>query len=315
MNGKVLLGLLLGFLATASWGSFYIAGRWLYGEEGNTINSWLVNFLRFSMAAVALSPLLVPKKTRELIFRAFREDLLEFLIIAATGIVLESSLVFCSLKFTTAARSSLMANCSPIATVILAWVMLRQKSSPGAVVGMFIGFAGIVLAAVAKGGDIYADTGWRTLVGDAMSLASGIFWAYFTVKGAKVSKKYGGPVCMAVCFLLGAAMMAPVLLFTVRTADFSALTPRMWGGVLYTGVVTLALANACWYGALRYLKPGVLGAFGYLSAAITFTLSALVLKERFTPPFIIAIILILGGMALMMRMTPPPEKRENENKL
>ena len=67
------------------------------------------------------------------------------------------------------------------------------------------------------------------------------------------------------------------------------------------GVVTLALANACWYAALRYLRPGVLGAFGYLSAAITFTLSAFVLRERFTPPFILAIVLTLGGLALMLR--------------
>lgn len=308
-NGKTMLGLLLGFLATASWGSFYIAGRWLYGEGGNTINSWLFNFLRFAMAAAALSPLLLQKKTRELIIRAFREDIREFLLITAVGIVLESNMVFCSLKFTTAARCSLMANCSPIATVILAWVMLHEKSSMGAVVGMLTGFGGIVLAAVAEGGDIYADTGWRTLIGDAMALFSGICWAFFTVKGAKVSEKYGGPVCMAVCFIIGTMLMAPLLPFTVRSADFAALTPRMWGGVLYTGVVTLALANACWYGALRYLKPGVLGAFGYLSAAITFTLSALVLEERFTLPFILSIVLILGGMALMMRMTPQAKEQ------
>ena len=76
---------------------------------------------------------------------------------------------------------------------------------------------------------------------------------------------------------------------------------RQWAGIFYTGVVTLALANVWWYAALRHLKPGVLGAFGYLSAAITFTLSLFVLKERFTPLFVLAIALILGGMALMVK--------------
>ena len=101
--------------------------------------------------------------------------------------------------------------------------------------------------------------------------------------------------------------MTPVVLCTAGAGDFQAITPRIWTGYIYTGIVTLALANACWYAALKYLKPGVLGAFGYLSAAITFTLSAIVLKEKFTWPFILAIVLVLGGMALMMA-NPAKEK-------
>ena len=309
MNGKTMLGLLLGFLATAAWGSFYIVGRWLFGEEGDALNAWLVNFLRFAMACATLSPLLLHRPSRELIRQAFREDMKAFLLISAVGIVAESSLVFCSLKFTTAARSSLMANCSPIATVILAWFMLREKMPRAGMLGMLIGFAGIILAGAARGGDIYASTGWRTLLGDGMALASGFCWAFFTVKGAGVSRKYGGPVCMFVSFALGTLLMVPFLFFTVGPGDFSGMTLRLQGGIVYTGVVTLALANACWYGALRYLKAGVLGSFGYLSAAITFTLSALVLKERFTLPFVTAIVLILGGMALMMRRNAAADRK------
>ena len=78
-------------------------------------------------------------------------------------------------------------------------------------------------------------------------------------------------------------------------------------------MVTLAWANACWYAALRYLKPGELGAFGYLSAAITFTLSLIVLKEKFSVMFILAIALILGGMSLMMSNPAKNQKRLNES--
>lgn len=40
-----------------------------------------------------------------------------------------------------------------------------------------------------------------------MALASGFCWAFFTVCGAKVSDKYGGPVSMFVLFLLGMIML------------------------------------------------------------------------------------------------------------
>lgn len=305
---KSALGLLLGFLATASWGSFYIAGRWLFGEEdGGSINPYLANLLRFCLAAVTLSPLLFFSKNRELIKRAFVKDWKKFLLIGLVGIVLESYFVFYALYFTTAARCSLMANCSPIATVILAFILLREKTSWKGLAGMLIGFAGIILAGTARGGDIYADTSWRSLIGDGMALVSGFCWAFFTVYGAKVSEEYGGPVSMFVSFIFGALLMLPVICFTAKPADFAAITPRIWGGFLYTGIVTLALANACWYAALKYVKPGVLGSFGYLSAAITFTLSAIVLKEKFTLLFITSIVLVLGGMALMMA-NPAKEK-------
>ena len=105
---------------------------------------------------------------------------------------------------------------------------------------------------------------------------------------------------MFVSFLFGTILMIPPLFFAADITDLQKFEPQLWAGTVYTGIVTLALANACWYAALRYLKPGVLGAFGYLSAAITFTLASIVLKEKFSVLFILAIILILSGMSMMM---------------
>ena len=308
---KKLTGFILGFLATAAWGSFYIAGRWLFGEEGDNLNSWLFNFLRFGLATAALSPLLLFPGNRQQIKKALCSDWTSFLLISLIGIVMESVLIFCSLNYTTAARSSLMANCSPIATVILAFLLLKQRTPKWGILGMFIGFGGIILAGFAPGGDIYANTGLRSLIGDGMALGSGFCWAFFTVYGAAVSQKYGGPVCMFVCFLFGTLLMIPALFFAVDAADWQAFRPRLWAGTIYTGVVTLAWANACWYAALRYLKPGELGAFGYLSAAITFTLSLIVLKEKFSVMFILAVALILCGMTLMM--SNPAKTKEVQN--
>lgn len=309
---KSLLGLLFGFMATVAWGSFYVVGRWLFGEEGGgELNPYLANLLRFILAVIALTPMLLVKKNRELVKLAFVQDWKAFSLIALIGIVLESYLALYSLNFSTASRCSLMANCSPIATVILAFVLLREKTNFNGILGMLIGFAGIVIAAFAQGGDIYANTGWRTLVGDGMALVGGFCWAFFTVFGARVSNKYGGPVCMFVSFAIGCLLMVPVACFTTSKADLQALTPRVWGCFVYTGIFTLALANALWYAALKYLKPAVLGAFGYLSAAITFTLSAIMLKEKFSLSFIIAIILVLGGMTLMM--VPQSRKADKED--
>ncbi|MBO5668226.1 MAG: DMT family transporter [Lentisphaeria bacterium] len=294
------IGLLLGLSATVCWGSFYVVGRWLFGEGEGELNVFLFNFLRFVMAAAALTPLLLVRRNRELVKRALARDLKPFLLITVVGVVLESYLVFYALNFTTAARCSLMANFSPVATVIFAFFLHGEKISKWGITGMIVGFAGIVMAGISQGGDMYAATDWRTFIGDAMALASGLCWAFFTAYGVEVSDRYGGAVCMLVCFFLGALLMLPLQFFMVTPAEAVNIPLRVWGGMIYTGMVTLAFANGCYYAALRYIRAGVLGAFGYLSAGITFTLSIILLGEHFSGIFIISVLLILGGMLLMM---------------
>lgn len=64
-------------------------------------------------------------------------------------------------------------------------------------------------------------------------------------------------------------------------------------------MITLAVANAC--GALKYLKASELGAFGCLSATMTMVLSAVMLKERISFIFVLALALVLPGIYLMMK--------------
>ena len=68
---------------------------------------------------------------------------------------------------------------------------------------------------------------------------------------------------MFVCFALGTLIMLPCLIFTVSLEDFRATAnPRIWYGILYTGIVTLALANAFHEGC----RPAVEELFNVLTA-------------------------------------------------
>ena len=308
---KRLTGILLGLTASALWGSFYIIGRWLFGEEGDQLNPYLFTLLRFILAVLFFSPMLLKERVRKLVKQALTRDVKMFFLIALVGIVMETLLVFYSLNFTTSARSSLMANCSPIITVLFSFLLLKQKTPGMGLLGMVVGFAGIVTAIASRGGDIYANSAWTFFIGDGMALTSGICWAFFTVYGSKVIEEYGGLISMFVSFILGAVIMVPVTLLLAKPSDFQIFTPKIWGGMIYTGVFTLALANSLWYAALRYLKPGELGSFGYFSAALTFTLSGIVLKEKFSLAFICAIVLVIGGMLLMM-FFPPEDTRKTQ---
>ena len=57
----------------------------------------------------------------------------------------------------------------------------------------------------------------------------------------------------------------------------------------------------CWYAALKFLKPGELGSFGYVSIILTFLLAFCFLGEKITLPFARCLATILFGTCLMLK--------------
>ncbi len=299
-NRNKIKGLLMGLAATCCWASFYPVSRYLFGKEEDTFDPVFATFIRIFLAAgILLVPALAGER-RQRTFQAVREDWKMLLFLALTGIVGEGLLLFLSMKYTTAARASLMANTSPIYTVILAFLFLKTPLTRNKVLGMAAGFAGVILvSAVRSEGDIFAQEGYF-FRGDMLAMGSGIAWSLFTVFGERVARKYGGTVCMALLFFFGIFLMTPVMAVLPCHASF-ALPFRVWAGIAYLGIFGCGIANMLWYSALRYLKADELGAFGYLSAFLTVCMSVITLHEKINAVFIFSACLILGGVWLMLR--------------
>lgn len=105
--------------------------------------------------------------------------------------------------------------------------------------------------------------------------------------------------------------MVPVVLIGGSSMSLD-LPLRVWLGVIYLGVFANAIAYVCWFSALKYLKAGELGAFGYISAAMTMVLSLLLLRERINLLFLAALALVFYGVYLMMK-TPPRKVDKDAN--
>ena len=56
-----------------------------------------------------------------------------------------------------------------------------------------------------------------------------------------------------------------------------------------------------WYQALKYLKAGELGSFGYATALLAVLFAVIFLRERFALGFLLSIPCVLGGIWLMFR--------------
>lgn len=303
MISKKVKGLSLGMAATCFWGGFYPVSRMLFGYDDGSVDPLNFTLIRFALATLFLSPLFLSKIQRQRAADMLRNDALMILSLGAIGILGEGLCVFWALKYTTSARASLLANASPITTLLISWMAGREYLTRNKVAGMIIGFLGILLAFSGQGKDRFVHDA-STLAGDVLAFTSGICWSYFTVFGGDVAKKYGGLLCCEMMFIAGLIFLLPLTLVVNGGIQLN-LSWQAWLGALYLGVLSYGLANSLWYMALYYVTPGELGSLGYVSALLTISLSIIFLDEQITATFCVAVVLVLIGVALMLKQKKP----------
>jgi drug/metabolite transporter (DMT)-like permease len=306
MQNKSLFGFLCGLGSVLLWGSFYVVGRFLlFGNH--TVGPVFFTFLRFFLAGLFLLIVLACQRRLPEIKRALQQDFRLFLILGAVGILGEGVLVFASLKYTTAARSCLFANASPIFTALLAYFAAKEALGQRKVLGMVIGFMGILLAVLGQGkGDIFS--GQSSYLGDLLALFSGVCWAFYTVLSRKATSKYGGLVNGTAAIVLGDAMLLALTLCLKNPIRIN-FSLSFWLYALYMGIFPSALAYVLWVSALKHVEAGKLGSLGYVSALLTMTFSFLLLKERIDPIFIGGAIFVLSGIYFMLMERSPFVRR------
>ena len=293
-------GIALGLTATVGWASFYIVSRYFFGTAGDELDPLWSSFLRYAVAALALLLATKPSQFKP----ALQKDWKLLLLLGTLGIAGESTLIFYAMKYTTAARGNLLTNISPIVTAIMSWLITRELFTRRQVAGMVLGTIGTLAIFFLRGGDDFAEGNTSFLLGDLLAVVAGICWSAYTVLGERVVKEHGPQVTTCLAFMFGAAAMLPACLISGAKMTF-AISAKGWMLVLYLGLISSALGYLCWYKALEYLKPGVLGAFGYVSIILTFILSLICLGEKVSLAFALCLAMLLVGTGMMLKSTQP----------
>lgn len=304
MANNKLKGILCALTATVIWGGSYTVSRFLFHNGDAELDGFGASFLRFAVSALALAPALFNRRGWSMLRSNWRRDLPMFAFLALAGYVFEGTLVFFSTKFTTSARASLMANTTPIFTILISCWATRERIGGGKFCGMLLGAAGIALTFMSQGNDLFAGTG-SDAVGALLAVSAGICWAFYTVFGAGVVKKYDPWFASEILFILATLAMPPAVRMCGGNISL-ALNWQSWLGILYWGIFVSAVACGLWYVALKHLSPGELGAFGYLTPVVSLILAMIFFAERPSWHFYAALVLIVGGVMLMVNA---PAKR------
>jgi drug/metabolite transporter (DMT)-like permease len=136
--------------------------------------------------------------------------------LGVTGVLANQIFFITGIRRTTPAHSALVVSLLPVAALLLAAFLLGEKLTPLKVTGVLVAFAGIFLISIRDGWSFSRDT----LGGDLLTLCGVCAFAYYTVAGKKVIPRIGVLRTTALCFLIGGALMIPLVISRALHQDW-----------------------------------------------------------------------------------------------
>jgi len=163
-------------------------------------------------------------------------------------------------------------------------------------IGMLIGFAGVALLVTPGGAGAAFDS--RFVLG-ALAIQLGcIAWQYGTVRG-KYSLTSIPPLMSSALQMLAGGLVALLVGFALGELPRFHSTPRTFAALAYLSLFGSVLAYTAYVYAARQLRTTTLSLYAYVNPVVAVILGWLILHEQLTWISITAMIIILGGVAMV----------------
>ena len=291
--------------ATFLMGSSFIAGKLLL-QAG--VPAFLLVGWRFLVAALATLPLVLLEG------RFWRALVPAGLTLRQGGTVVligllqtaaVMGLLFLAMRTISASTAAILLFTNPLWVALLSRLCFRESVSPGRLLGLVLGLAGVCLA-IGVGPDFLA--GGDVLQGELTGLASALCWSVATLVNKRARLPFGSWALSFWQMLVGSVvLLALALALGQRWPAQTGLVE--WGWFFWLAVPASTGSFGLWFVALR--KGGATRASSFLFAAPLFTvlLSFLILGAPLAWPQAIGGALIGLSLWLVNRRAPAPPRR------
>lgn len=197
-----------------------------------------------------------------------------------------------------AGTAALIVQIGPILVGLLATVFLGERLTRWMVVGMAVGFGGVVLI-----GQASSSGGNGDLVGVLLSVVAALTFAIGVLTQKKLLPTIPALRLTFWYAVVGTVVCLPWVVPTAR--ELSAASPDTLGWIVYLGVFPSAIAFVAWAYALSHADAGTFAQSTFLVPFIT-TLMAWVLLDEVPPALaFVGGVLCIAGVLLSRRTSRP----------
>ena len=281
-------GFLLGYLVLV-WGFAFA----LIAIALEALHPLFIVWTRLCMGAAVMW---IVWRWRGQAWRLGREWWRRLLLLSLTGNIIPFSLIAWAEQTVPSAEVGILMALMPIATLLLAhWLLDDESLTVGRVVGVVVGFVGVALL---MGDELLRSGVEGQLAGQLAAIVATLSYAFNGVYAKRLPD--ADPVALSVGTLfVGALLLAlPAVLFQGGDLGWS-IPLKSWAAVFVLGIMGTGLATWSYYVVVSERGPGFLSTINYLIPAVAFLAGTLWLAEPWSVRHLLALILILLGVALI----------------
>jgi drug/metabolite transporter (DMT)-like permease len=280
-----LVGIGLVNLATITWATNMILGRWLR----NDIGPLTLAASRFFIASVLFAILLQRRPAEE---RRLGPDRWLLLGMAFSGVAVFSPVLYLGLRFTTAVNGTLINGLGPLITAAMAALLIQESMSWRRLGGALAALVGVAI--VISGGSV---TFWRTMevnVGDLIVLAAVTLWAVYSVLGQRVMRHRSALSATAFSAFLALPFLVLGAAWETQTLPMN-LGPQLLPFVVYIAIAPTVVGFVSWNEGVQRLGSSRAAVFYNTLPLYGALFGYLLLNEPIGPAHLVGGALIIAG--------------------
>jgi drug/metabolite transporter (DMT)-like permease len=224
-----------------------------------------------------------------------RRDWTVFLVLALFNAVLFVGLQTYAILYLPSGSAAVLVYLQPILVGFLAWLILGEPLSTAKLIGLLLGFSGIVVVS----SESFIGNGISP-VGVAFGAGSALSWALGTVYFKKYEARVSTLWAVAVTFVVGGVVLTALGLLIERW-DKVSWTGEFVASLLYSGLVGIGLAWVIWFALVRAGEASRVAAYIFAVPLTAVLMGVVFLDEPLSYALLIGAVLVVLGIYLANR--------------
>ena len=240
---QIFIGISLAVLATFIWSGNFIIARGVIKD----IPPIALSFYRWLTATIIILPFSWKYFVAER--RIIKQRFLFFLLAAATGVSMFNTFVYIAGHYSSAINMAILGTCSsPIISVILARIFLKERIPAVRIVGMLVCICGILI--LLSKGNLQNLVSFKFTKGDWWIMAAAFTFAIYNTSVRKKPASMHPVNFLFVIFLLGTIILLPFYFFELRNEGGFAINAFNISAILYLGIGASVICFLIWNRAI-----------------------------------------------------------------
>lgn len=257
------------------------------------IDPYSFNALRFVFATALLW---FVARRRGYSLRVQKEHFWKMLGIGLVGNLMYQCLFIIGIDLTLSANAAVMLGTIPIWVALLSQFFTDEKLTTNKAIGVVLAFTGVALIIMGNNQPLSFES--DTFLGNIITLLAAVCWATFTILSRKYLKVYSAIQYSAFMSTVGLVSLFLVGLPFMIKLDWSGISPAGFGGILYSGALSVGLAYILWNSGVSKIGAVRTAAYQNLVPVLGLLFGVILLGEELTILQYIGAIFVIAGIVM-----------------